>query len=775
MNHRTILSLSLCVVLCSFGCSTTATSSEGGRGKAARTQSATPAQGKAAPAAPRSSPRSSMPRLEGEHHPVFDLTDNRLLAHLLREAGLFLPLGHPGVAKDLHFNRPWSTWELNQRLDGKRVALADRDVSWLDLPLTEELASRASHLVLRLKAAKPQGLRVLLNEKKLDTLRLSGEWQSVKLSLPAGVAKAGENRLELRWNAMGRIAGHKAAAAVEWLYLGPRQPDQVSRVAPTDEQTGKLVLPKDGGVAYYISPYKGTRLRLRFKAQAAAERCEIRARALLTGKTALEQTRSETVLPAGSEAETFVDLDPVAGQVARLELWAAGAGCTELPLDEAALVRAGPAPQVKRGKPPRNVLFWLIDNARADRFSLYNPETRVKTPVIDKLGRTGAVYARAYIQGTESRVSHATIWTGLYPKQHRFVAPKAKLSLDWVTLPEAARKGGLYTAAWIANGFVSEFWGFGEGWDFYRNTLHKGGGLTGKRLADHAIQFIQEQGERPFYLYIGTIDPHVSWRGRQPWLDEYHPEPYSGLFKKNVYGKDVEKIATGAKKVSPADKKRIVAIYDSTVSYNDHHLGRVLKALEEKKLLDQTMIVVTADHGEELWDFGRIGHGHSLRHSLVAVPLIIHYPPLFGSGVRVEQGVDVVSLMPTILDAIGASIPETVQGESLLPLAQGVGTGYPRPSIATQYELAHTIRLEQYKLWIGGRGDVRVFDLESKAAEHREIGEAHPLATRWLTDALSTFMTYQYGWHARRWGVASNQTAQMAADLEAGKIKPIKP
>jgi arylsulfatase A-like enzyme len=240
-------------------------------------------------------------------------------------------------------------------------------------------------------------------------------------------------------------------------------------------------------------------------------------------------------------------------------------------------------------------------------------------------------------------------------------------------------------------------------------------------------------------------------------------------------GKTVEKIATGAFKVTAADKKRIIAIYDSTVSYNDHHLGRVLQALEAKGIRDQTMIVVTADHGEELWDFGHIGHGHSLRHSLVAVPLIIHYPPLFGSGVRVEQGVDVLSLMPTILDALGAPIPDTVQGESLLPLAQGVGTGYPRPSIATQYELAHTIRLERYKLWIGGRGDVRIFDLESKEGEHRELGDTVPFATRWLTDALSTFMVYQYAWRATRWGVASNQSAAMAHELETGRPRPIRP
>jgi len=714
-----------------------------------------------------------MPQLSGPHHPVFSLADNRTLAHLMRQQGLFIAMGHPSVAKYLNFNRPWSTWELRQKEDDHAVALADRNVSWLHVPLTAPQAAAAKHLVLRLKSPTAQGLRVELNGKRLDAAKLSAGWQTTHVALPAGAALTGENKLELSWNTMGRFGRRKAAAAVEWVYLGSQQPEAVAPVAPA--AAGRLVLPVDGGVAYYVHPYADTRLRLRFKVQPEAERCEIHTRVIPPQGPPQEQTRRETALPGGAEAETFVDLAAVAGQVARLELWAAGNGCKALTLEQADLVRPGPAPVVKRGKPPRNVLFWMIDNARADRYKLYNPATRVKTPIIDQLGHEGTVFTRAYIQGTESRVSHATIWTGLYPHQHNFIAPKARLSLDWVTLPEAVRKANLFTAAWIANGFVSEFWGFGQGWNLYRNTLHKGGGLTAERLGEHAIQFIKEQGERPFYLYIGTIDPHVSWRGRQPWLKEYYPEPYDGPYKKNVMGKDVEQMASGSRKVSEVDRKRIIAIYDSTVSYNDHHLGLVLKALQDKGIRDQTMIVITADHGEELWDFGRIGHGHSVRHALVAVPLIIHYPPLFGRGVRVEQGVDVVSLMPTILDALGAPIPAAVQGESLLSLAHGVGTGYPRPSIATQYELAHTIRLEQWKLWIGGKGDVRVFDLTSKAAEHREIGAQVPLATRWLTDALGTFMVYQRGWHALRWGVASNNTAAMAQDLEAGKPVPIRP
>ncbi|MCC6752251.1 MAG: sulfatase-like hydrolase/transferase [Deltaproteobacteria bacterium] len=701
---------------------------------------------------------------------VFSLGDNRLLAHLVRQGGLAIPLGHPGVAKYLNFSRPWNPWEANRREDGRRVALATRSVTWLSFPLTAAQA-KASTLTLSLKSPAAQVLRVSVNGGRPEGVKLTAGWQRATAQLPAGGLKAGENKLTFTWGAGGRMGGTRASAAVEWLHLGSTPPGESEPMEPA--APGGLSLPANGGLAYYVFPYKGAKLRLRYTAPPADRACDPVVTMIPEGKSP-STARLEPVRP-GAPAELVIDLAPMTEQVGRLELTATGARCQGLTLTDGAIVMPGPQRTLSRVKPPKNVLFWLIDNARADRYKVYNPKTRVEAPVIEELGKTGTVFTRAYIAGTESRVSHASIWTGLYPRQHRFIDPKAKLAPSFFTMPEGAKKAGLYTAAWVANGWISKFWGFGEGWDYLRNTLHQGGGLSGKDLADHAIQFIGEKGGKRFFVYVGTIDVHVSWRAREPWLSKYHPEPYKGPYQKAVWGKDVEKMA-GGKQVSPADKKRILAVYDSTVSFNDAQLGRVLKALEAKGIRKDTMVVVTADHGEELWDFGRIGHGHSCRNPLVAVPFIVHYPPLFGSGVRVREGVDVLSAMGTIFDALGVPLPENVQGASLMPLAQGVEGGYPRPAMATQYELAHTIRLEDYKLWVGGKGEPTLFDLASAKGERDDISARQPTATRWLTDALSTFLIYQTRWRQARWGVASNLRAAMAEDLEQGKGPgPIKP
>ena len=711
---------------------------------------------------------AAAPQLAGLHHPVFSLLDNRLLSHLVREGGLLLSMGHPGVAKYVNFGRPWSTWRLGVKEEGRPVALAIRNVTWLRVPLSEAQA-KAGVLSLSLKSAGTQGLSVKLNQTRLKPTKLNSGWQKIEIAVPAGALWSGENRLELTFASAGKLGGERSWAAVEWLHLGSRPLGAGAWLAPARKH--RLVLPANGGLAYYLHPYKGSKLRLRF----AAGHCELRARLTSQGMKPVEVARGDGGKPAGQEVETFVDLAPIVERVARVELTAEGQSCKELELSEAAVVLPGAEPKLKRVKPPKHVVFWMIDNARSDRFTLYNPSTRVQTPVITELGKTGTVFSRAYIQGNESRVSHASIWTGAYPKQARFIDPKAKLNLAWMTMPEAVQKAGFYTAAWISNGFITKRWGFGEGWNIFHNYIHerpevaKPSPLSAEGLANFAIRFLSKPLPKDRTLiYLGTIDPHVSWRGHQPWLKRYFPEPYQGTFEKNVLGPIWEKIATGNRPTTPEEKRRIIAIYDSTVSYNDQALGTLIATLKEKGIYDDTLLVVTADHGEELWDHGRAGHGSSIKQELVAVPLVLHYPPLFGKGVVVRQGVDVLSIMPTILDALGAPIPDTVQGESLMPLAQGIGTGYPRPAIASQYELAHAVRLERWKLRIGGRGEAELWDLESKQGEHHEIAVSHPNEVRWLTDAFSTWLTYQDRWRSTRWGVASNHTAALAEDLESG-------
>ena len=178
------------------------------------------------------------------------------------------------------------------------------------------------------------------------------------------------------------------------------------------------------------------------------------------------------------------------------------------------------------------------------------------------------------------------------------------------------------------------------------------------------------------------------------------------------------------------------------------------------------MLILASDHGEEMWDHGRIGHGQSLRQELVHVPFLISYPPLFPAGHVVEEGIDVLDILPTVTDALGAPTPDGAQGESVIPLAEGIGAGYPRPAIASQYELAHTMRLGRFKLWIGGSGDVRLYDAAADLHEDHDLAATRPIERRALTDALGTWMAFRNQWKKRRWGVPSNLTPSFAPDVD---------
>ncbi|MCS6912006.1 MAG: sulfatase [Myxococcales bacterium] len=697
-----------------------------------------------------------------EHHPVFDLVASRTLAHQQVRGGLLVPCGAPGFAKYNHFGRPSPSWRLHAVEDGRPVALA-QTTARLDLPLSAEQA-QAQRLWLRLKVQSRSSVKVTAADKTAAPVALAPGWQTVEVPLPPGSLHAGENELVLTFAQSGRFSmpggtSLRAAAAVEWIQVGGEPPADTA--APPLVDGGRLVVPSGGGLAYYVHIPDGGALSVR----GSGDGCSLAAEVTGPG------TKRET-FPLRLEG-TPLDLSSHAGQVRRLVLAASGT-CGRVLLSSAQLLRAGPAPRVSRPSKPRNVVLWLSDDTRADRFRLWNPSSRVETPVLDEFSKRATRFAVAYVQGNESRVSHGSLFTGMYPAQHKFIAHNAVLSSSLVILPEAVRPAGLYTIGHIANGYISKRWGFGDGWDFMRNHIHEGGGLKGEDLVRHAAEFILRGvgRTRPYFLYLGTIDAHVSWRAHEPWISKYDPKPYNGPFVKGCMDPQLDKIVSGELKINERDKERIFACYDSDISYNDRQFGELLKVLRQAGHEQDTMIIYTSDHGEEFWDHGRIGHGQSLRQELVHVPLWIYYPPLFPPGKVVQEGVEVLDLLPTITDALGIKTPPAVQGESLVPLAQGEGAGYPRPAIASQYELAHTMRLGRWKLWVGGSGQTRFVDGQDDPREERDLSQQEPLARRFVVDAMGLWMAYQDQWKKSRWGVASNHRPDLPADLEREPQRP---
>jgi len=700
---------------------------------------------------------------------VFNLIDNRLLAHQHLSGGLFMPADH-SFTKYIHFNRPRRSWQLGQSNDSQPHAVLIRPSGSLMVPL--QFVDTSSPLVLSLYVYSPsaQTAKIYVGNTALDSHRVTQGWQQLDVPLPSELIKPSETRLGIGFSKKGSIPGRSgsAYAALKWAYIGPSG----TKISP---ESGTLVkktgfsIEKNSAITQLIYPYPGSTLKLNASSSDPTCKLELDLNAVGNGNSGKKSLNKKV------SGAISLDLSPVEDKLAKLHI---STTCTTpVTVTQLSITRTRtqtmPAPTVETA--PKHVLFWLIDNARTDRYTLYNPKTRVKTPVITKLGNDGVVFDNAYISGTESRVSHATIWTGMYPKQHRFLKGTSVIQSKLITLGEAMRDTGLNSVAWTSNGNISKKWGFGQGGSVFKNHLHIHRRLDAESLANQAISFIKENYQDPFFVYLGTIDAHVTWRSHQPWLKQYHPEPYSGPFMKNVPGPMWDKAAANPTAVSKSDRKRALAIYDSTISFNDQQLGRVLDTLDELGIREDTMIVITADHGEELWEHGRIGHGATLRDTVVGVPYLINYPKLFKAGTRIREGVDVASLLPTMIAARAKKVPRSMQAAPVIDLAQGRDGGYPSPSIATQYEVSHVIRSEEYKLWIGSKGEPKLF-LPKLRPERNSAANEFPNAVRWLTDGLSFFLEHQSHWRQSDWGNVMNHSAVLASDLETGHIpEPINP
>jgi arylsulfatase A-like enzyme len=407
-----------------------------------------------------------------------------------------------------------------------------------------------------------------------------------------------------------------------------------------------------------------------------------------------------------------------------------------------------------------------MDALRADKLRPFWPTARPEAPSFAALAEKGTRFTSAWAQGNESRSSHASIWTGLYPANHGMVAPGTALDPRWVTLGPAMKSAGLATSGVTANGYVADRWGFGAGWDQFRNNIHQEGSTRGDEILQAGLDSLAAEPKRPWFLYLGTVDTHVSWRGKEPWLARYDPRPYDGPFKTEALGRDIEHIAAGKRTVTERDQTHIIALYDSNVSFQDELLGKLVEQLGAWGVADDTMLIVTADHGDELWEDGRVGHGVSLAETLVHVPLLVVYPPLFPPGTVVDDEVELVDVLPTLCDALGLSPPEEAQGVSLVPLAQGQGRGYPRGAVASELERSHALRAAGWKLRVGASGVPLLYHLTDDPTERRDLAATRPLERRWLTDMLSMFLLHRKEWRKSRWGQVANVSAQMADDLE---------
>lgn len=774
-------------------------------------------------------------------HTVFDLGDNRLLAHARHRGALHIAAGSAGFAKYVRFGLPQLRWKIGQVVDGVRVAVPTRLAS-MEIPLGAEEAAAADVLIARIHSGREREMTVKINgrppsdRRGASSVSLGVGWQTVVVPIDAGRLVAGENFFAfsfskskppaLAWLRVGRLAS-LAAGAARKAAPGAASGEAGAGVAPeqTDGDDGDahahggspLASYRAGDHTFVLGPGDGLTYHLYVPETghlvagvtqggsegSGAPSCEVKVRLRAAGidlESSLSggqtEGRNQADGPGGKDSR--VDLHSFAGRVVQLDLVAdaSAAACSAVEVRRPRITVAGEAPAgaprtssaaaggassgtgAGDGAAPRYIVLWVMDTLRADRVRPFQPGARAEVPNLERLALTGAVFRQYYVQGNESQTSHSSIWTSLYPVMHnvRTAGDGGTWRLDarFATLPALLRDAGFYNIGVTANGRISKKAGYGKHFDVWRNPLREGlhtrYNVPAEMLLELGLKHMAERyKEGPVFLFIGTIDNHKPWIARKPWIDRYDTEPYDGPHKDGVFPAGLGMAPNSMrcdKMPTPRDLARINAIYDSDISYQDDQLGKLYRALEDWGIARETLIIVTADHGEEMWEHGICGHGATLRETVLRVPLLMHYPARIPGGQVIDEGADGVDLLPTVLDALGRPALERGQGESLIPLTRGVGRGYPRPSFASQYQYAYAMRIGPWKARISRAGVAAIYNVVDDPLEKRELTAERPIERRFLTDALSIFMVYRRQWKKRDWGVVSNMSPRAAMELD---------
>ena len=580
-----------------------------------------------------------------------------------------------------------------------------------DTRLVLPRSGAGSKLTLRVRSARPGKLSVVVDGEVLEeTIEVPAEATTVTFDLGENATGDGDMALSVRAPTSASVDGKRFGVLVGALRLGR---GTALETLPHRDDEGSLHLPAGTSVAWTLASPAGGQLAVGIRSG------RLRLRILRDGSPAVQT-------PASTDA---IHHELPAGEVVKLELVAEG----DTVLSGAAVTVPAPAPRALTK--PTHLLVVLVDTLRADKLGPYDADTRVRTPGLDAFVQDATTFARAHSQENWTKPSVATLLSGLMPWEHTATQHESVVPSAIELLPETLGEHGFETASFIANGYVSDRFGFDQGWDSYRNYIREGRRTHAEYVAGDVLAWLDRRNEdKPFFLYVHTIDPHVPYRPPDEDLALYGDPSYRGVIDFSRDATLLENVKRGRIRLGERDRAHLEALYDGEITYHDRHFRSILDGLERRGLTDSTMVVVTSDHGEELFDHGSVGHGHSVYEELLHVPLFVKLPG--ESPRRVDRSVGLVDVLPTILEAFEIPVPEELAGRSFLGELRAVSLGPDRGTVSAFMDHWRTLNVGRWKLVERpGRG-AALYDLDADPQEANDMAESHPLTRVWLRGLL---------------------------------------
>jgi arylsulfatase A-like enzyme len=467
-----------------------------------------------------------------------------------------------------------------------------------------------------------------------------------------------------------------------------------------------------------------------------------------------------------------VDLAAFAGESVSLSLSASSDKDGTIAFWGAPAVRQRAAKGGGSGGPVQTVILVQGDTLRKDHLDMYGYE-RPTAPTLRRLAEDGALFDNAITQTSWTKAAVPSIMTSLYPTTHGVHQIPDRLPASATTIAEAFRQAGYATVSFASASFTGAFTNLHQGFEelheaestFGRAGPAGGTTKTSREYVDRLTEWLDDHRDVPSFVYLHFFDPHSPYEPYRPydtmWADPKGREEYlraQEALKKTISTAFLADrgMATREELVKAGvDPDAYIRFskdwYDGSIRGMDTEMARLFERMEELGLRDRSIIAFYADHGEEFHDHGRMWHGQSVYGEMIRVPLILWGPGRVPKGVKVEEPVELVDIMPTLLEYAGLTLPPGLQGQSLRPLlgtdgrggqVAAAGSGWKRRPVIAEKQpqggSGHPLETESYAIMDGNwklvhnvarppeMAEFELFDFYKDPLDQKNVASAHP-------------------------------------------------
>jgi len=408
---------------------------------------------------------------------------------------------------------------------------------------------------------------------------------------------------------------------------------------------------------------------------------------------------------------------------------------------------------VSRPRPSKNILLIVLDTVRADRLGCYG-NTEGITPQIDKFAQNSFVLENAFSHSPWTLPSIASLLTSNYPAQHGaggFLGEFKVLPPSALTLAELCRKAGLATAAVVNVFFLTEKFGMTQGFDTVNAFVSHSNRDTRRAgpTTQAALNWIDKNKSKPFFLFVHYFDPHLVYDPPQPFRGQF-AAPRDKDTTDFIFGtvEDIMDLRQNQTAPTPGKIQRLKKLYNGEIAYTDSQVGKLIQGISKQGLDKNTIIIITADHGEEFLEHNGFEHGHTLYDELLHVPLIIRTPdimtPKQSSDTaqrpsRISATVRLIDVAPTVCELADIKISSGFSGKSIRPLLEGIKeAGRPVLSQGNMWGPSGVAwRKDGMKIIIqSSKPEVQLFDVSLDPAEKENLADLKPEVTKTLRGDL---------------------------------------